>query len=160
MRGGGDRVHGKTPRRRVFPQTLQRIRIRENIRLVRGDNLRPSRQLRIILAQFRVDRVEIRHGVPSLTPGHIHHMDQQTAAVNMPQKIVPQTGPRAGPLNQSGNVRHDKAASLVYRHHAQIGDKRGKRIARDFGPGAGDNAEQGRFSRVRKTNQPHVRQQF
>ena len=53
-------------------------------------------------------------------------MNQQTAAVDVPQEIVPQSCPFAGPLYDAGNIGQDKRDPLFHIYHSQIGKKSSK----------------------------------
>ncbi|CAN3970680.1 Queuosine ECF transporter S component QueT, partial [Dysosmobacter welbionis] len=104
------------------PEPLQVVGVRgEDVHLVGDHDLGPLRQVRAVLLQLRVDGVKVLHRVPALAAGHVNHMDQQAAAVHVPQEVVAQAGALAGALNDAGNVRHDEADAVLYPHHAQIG---------------------------------------
>ena len=96
-----------------------------------------SARLRAVLLQLRVDGVKVRHRVPALAAGHVHHMDQQTAAVDVPQEVVAQAGALAGALDDAGDVRHDEADALIHVHHAQVGEQGGEVVVGDLGLGLG-----------------------
>ena len=87
-------------------------------------------------------------------------MDQQPAAVDMPQEIVTQTGALAGSLDDAGNICHDEADAIVYIHHAQIRIQGGKMIIGDLGVCLTHYAEQRGFPHIGKAHQTHIRQQL
>ena len=94
-------------------------------------------QVRAVLLQLRVDGVKVLHRVPALAAGHVHHMDQQAAAVHVPQEVVAQAGALAGALDDAGDVRHDEADAVLHPHHAQVGEQGGEVVVGDLGLGLG-----------------------
>ena len=143
------------------PEPLQVVGVRgEDVHLVGGHDLGPLRQVRAVLLQLRVDGVKVLHRVPALAAGHVNHMDQQAAAVHVPQEVVAQAGALAGALNDAGNVRHDEADAGLYPHHAQIGEQGGEVVVGDLGLGLGYHGEQRGLAHVGEAHQPHVRQQL
>ncbi|SCJ76342.1 Uncharacterised protein [uncultured Blautia sp.] len=81
-------------------------------------------------------------------------MDQQAAAVHVPQEVVAQAGALAGALNDAGNVRHDEADAVLYPHHAQIGEQGGEVVVGDLGLGLGYHGEQRGLAHVGEAHQP------
>ena len=122
-------------------EALQILRVLQDVHLVGGHDLGAGGKLRAVLPELLVDGVEVRHGVPALAAGDIHQVDQQPAPVDMPQKIVAQSGTLAGPLNDAGNIRHDKADAIVHIHHAQVGIEGGEMIVGNFGVRLAHHAE-------------------
>ena len=88
------------------------------------------------------------------------HVDQQPAAVDMPQEIVAQSRAFTGALDDAGDVRQHERGALRHVNHTQIGGERGEVIVRDLRPGPGDGGEQRGFAHVGETHQTHVRQQL
>jgi len=66
------------------PEPLQIFRVGHDVHLVGGYDLGPLGEIGAVLLQLGVDGVKIRHRVPALAAGHVYHMDQQAAAVNVP----------------------------------------------------------------------------
>ena len=60
------------------------------------------------------------------------------------------------PLDQTGNIRHCRAAETGEIHHTNHGVQSGERIRRNLGMGRGKHSQQSRFSRVRVADQPRV----
>ena len=67
-----------------------------------------GRPARGVLLQLGIDGLEVLHRVPALGAGHIHHVDQQPAAVHMAQKVVAQAGTVGGALDDTGDIGHDE----------------------------------------------------
>ena len=84
-----------------------------------------------------VDGVEVRHGVPALAAGDVHHVDEQAAAVDVAQEVVAQAGALAGALDDAGDVRHDEGDALLHLDHAQVGVEGGEVVVGDLGLGLG-----------------------
>ena len=87
-------------------------------------------------------------------------MDQQAAAVDVPQEVVAQARALAGPLDDAGDIGHDEGHALVHIHHAQVGVQGGEVVVGDFGVDLGHHAQQGALSHVGEAHQSHVRQQL
>ena len=87
-------------------------------------------------------------------------MDNQPAAFHMPQKLVAQSQPLAGALDQSGDIRHHKAGLAVNAHHPQYRGQRGKMIVGNLRLCGAHNRNQGGFSHIREAAQPHIGQQL
>ena len=141
-------------------EPLQIFRVGHNVHLVGGYDLGPLGEIGAVLLQLGVDGVKIRHRVPALAAGHVYHMNQQTAAVDVPQEIVAQTGALTGAFDDAGNVSHDEGHALVHPHHAQIGIEGGKVVIGDLGLGLGDHAQQCGLAHIGETDEAHVRQQL
>ena len=161
LMGGGGHGHELIARLlHMGAEGLQLVRVRQQIRLVGHHDLGPLGQLRAILLQLSVDGIKVRYGVPALAAGDIHQMHQQTAAVNVPQEVVAQPGPLAGPLDDAGDIRHNEGHALIHIHHAQIGIEGGEVVVGDLGMGLADHAQKGALAHVGKAHQTHVRQQL
>ena len=93
-------------------------------------------------------------GIPALAAGHVHHVDQQAAAVDMAQEVVAQARALAGTLNDAGDVGHDEGDALVHPHDAQVGIQGGEVVVGDFGLGLGYHAQKGGFAHVGEAHQP------
>ena len=141
-------------------QGLQQAVVVHNVHLVSYHNLGPGGKLRVVLGKLQIDGVKIRHWIPALATGHVYHMDQQAAAVDVPQEVMAQTGAFTGSLNNAGDISHDEADALVYIDHAQVGEEGGEVVIGDLGPGFADHAEEGGFAHVGEAHQTNVRQQF
>ena len=87
-------------------------------------------------------------------------MDQQPAAVHVPQKIVAQAGAFAGALDDAGDVRHDEADAVLHPDHAQVGEQGGEVVVGDLGLCLGDHGQQGGLAHIGEAYQAHVRQQL
>ena len=160
MGGGGHGEELIAQLLHVGTEGVQLLVVHQKIGLVGHGDLRTGGQLRAVLLQFGVDGVEIRNGVAALTAGNVHQMHQQTAAVDVPQEIVTQTGALTGALDDAGNIGHHEADALVHVHHAQIGIQGGEVVVGDLGVGLGDHAQQRGLAHVGESHQSHVRQQL
>ena len=87
-------------------------------------------------------------------------MDKQTAAVDMPQKIVAEPCPLRRALNDAGDVGHDEGNALVDIHDAEIRKQSRKMIVRDLGMRLADNGKQRGFADIRKSDQTDVGQKL
>ena len=70
--------------------------------------------------QLLADGVKVRHRVPALAARHVHHMDQQAAAVDVAQEVVAQAGALAGALDDAGDVRQHEGDALLHIDHPQV----------------------------------------
>ena len=104
--------------------------------------------------------MEILHGIPPLASGHVYNVNEQAAAVNVPEKIMPQTRTLGGALNDAGDIRHDEGHALIYINNPQIGIQGRKVIVGDLRVGVGGDGKQGGFTHVGKAHQTHVRQKL
>ena len=141
-------------------QPVQQGGVLHDVHLVGGHDHFPAGQLGGVLLQLGIDGLEVLHRVPALGAGHIHHVDQQPAAVHMAQKVVAQAGTVGGALDDTGDIGHDEGDALLHIHHAQIGEQGGEVVVGDLGLGPADHAEQGGLAHVGKAHQPHVGQQL
>ena len=132
----------------------------QQVALVRGDELRPGGQLRAVALKLGVYRLEILHGVAPLAAGDVHQVYQQPAAVDVPQKVVPQPGALARALDDAGDVRQHEGHVLVHIHHAQVGEERREMVVGDLRVRVGDHGEQRALAHVGEAHEPHVGQQL
>ena len=108
MGRGGDLKQFQPKALHVGAELVQQGGIGHDVRLVGGHNHLAGGQLRGVLLQFGVDGLEVLHWVPALAAGDVHHMDEQAAAVDVAQKVMPQAGAVSSALNDAGDIRHDK----------------------------------------------------
>ena len=160
MGGGGQLEQGTAPGLHVGPELCQQLRVLHNVHLVGRHQHPPRGQLGGPPLQLLADGVEIRHRVPALGAGHVHHMDEQAAAVDVPEEVVAQPRAVGGPLNDAGDIRQDEGLPLLHGHHPQVGGEGGEVVVGDLGLGPGNHAEQGGLAHVGEAHQPHVRQQL
>lgn len=101
--GGGGHGHERVARLlHMGTEGVQLGGVRQQVRLVGHHDLGPVRQLRTVLPQLLVDGVKVGDGVPALAAGHVHQVDQQAAAVDVPQEVVAQARALAGPSMMPG----------------------------------------------------------
>ena len=87
-------------------------------------------------------------------------MDEETAPVDVAEKIVAETRALACALDDAGNVRQHEGSALGNIDDAEIGGEGRKMIVRDLRPRAGNAREQRGFADVRETDKSDVRKQF
>ncbi len=87
-------------------------------------------------------------------------MDDQAAAVDVPQEVMPQTRAVRRALDDAGDVCHDEADALVHVDHAQVRVEGGEVVVGDLRVGVGGHAEQGGFAHVGEAHQTHVCQEL
>ena len=66
-------------------------------------------------------------------------MDEQAAAIHVPQKIVAQPNAVGRSFNKPGDVRHDKPGAVIQIHHTQMRIQGGKMVVGDLRPGIADS---------------------
>ena len=116
--------------------------------------------------EFVLDNFEIAHGIAIVRIARVHEMRDQPRALDVLQEAMPSPTPSCAPSIKPGksattNVRPlPGAASGIGGNHAQMRLERGERIRRNLRTRRGDARNQRGFSRVRKTDQAHIRQQF
>ena len=92
-----------------------------DVALVAQHDLGTLGQLGAEARQLMVDLLKVRLGVAALAAGHIHHVQQQPAALHMAQEIMAQAHAFGGALNEAGDIGADKALFRAHPHHAQHG---------------------------------------
>ena len=162
-RQGGDFKH------RAFPfKALDKIlhprgafALGDHVDLVQHQPARLAEQLGIVFFQLTDNGFGLLHGVhPLIKRGQINNVQQQARALQMAQKLVAQTGPFRGPLDQAGDVGHHKTLLRRNAHHAQIGVQRGERVVGNLGAGVGNRRDKGGFARIGHAQQAHIGQHF
>jgi len=115
--------------RPVRPQPLESVAVRgQEVDLVRRDDHRTVRQISRVLPKFLVNLLEVLDGIPVLAAGYVHNVHKQTAAVDVPQKIVAQTRALRRALDDTGNVGHHEGDALLDVDDAEIRKQRGEVI--------------------------------
>ena len=71
---------------------------------------------------------------------------------------MPQAGPFGGPLDQAGNIGHDKALFGPHTHHAQIGMQGGEGVVCNLGPCVAHGRNEGGLAGIGHAEQPHIGQ--
>ena len=134
--------------------------VKEQVGLVAADDHRTGGQFRRILLQLGADGLKILHRIPPFAARGIHQMHQQTAPVDVPQKVVTQASSFAGALDDAGDVCHDEADPFIHIDHAQVGHEGGEVIVGDLRMSLADHAQQGALAYVGEAHQPHIGQQL
>ena len=106
------------------------------IHLICGDYLREPSEAFAELGKLGVDLPIILHWIPSLAAGHIHHMNQHSGTLDVPEEVVAQTGALSRSLYKPRNIRQYEAFAIAF-HNAKVGSKSGKVVICYFGLGAG-----------------------
>ena len=104
--------------------------------------------------------MKILHRVPALAAGNVHDVQEQSAAVDVPQEIVSQSRAFRRALDDAGDVRHNEGHALIHVDDPKVGIQCGKMVVGDFRVGVGGDGKQGGFSHVGEAHQSHVRQQL
>src|SRR6266849_4970136 len=87
-------------------------------------------------------------------------MQQQLRALEMAQKTITQSVAFVRAFDQSRDVGNHKGAKVTHVDDTQIWLKRRERIIGDLWTRRGNSGDQRRFTRVGKTDQANVREQF
>ena len=159
--GGGG--HFKEPQAlglHVGLELFQQFPVLQDVGLVGHHQHLAAGQVGAVLLELGADGVEVLHGVAALAAGHVHHMDEQTAAVDVTQEVVAQTGALSGTLDDAGDVGHDEGDAVVHEDHAQVGEEGGEVVVGDLGAGLGGHGQQGGLAHVGEANQTHVSQEL
>ena len=85
-------------------------------------------------------------------------MDEQTAAVDVAQEVVPEASALGRALDDAGDVGHDEGNALVNVHDAEVGVEGGEVIVGDLGACLGYDGEKRRLADVREADQADVGQ--
>ena len=142
-------------------EPLQIVAVRgQQVGLVGSHDHGAVAEIDAVVFQLSTDGMEILHGIPAFAAGHVHNVDKQAAAVNVPEKIMPQTRTLGGALNDAGDIRHDEGHALIYINNPQIGIQSRKMVIGDLRVGVGGDGKQGGFTHVWKAHQTHVRQKL
>ena len=142
-------------------QPLQIVAFRhQQVALVGRHDHGPVAQIHAVVAQLSANGPEVLHRVPALAAGNVHHVDQQTAPVDVPQEVMAQASTLRSALNDAGDVRHHEGHALFHVDHTQVGIQGGEVVVGNFRPGVGRNRQQGGFAHVGEAHQAHVRQQL
>ena len=121
---GGDLVQLDAQVVAAAAQPLQVVGLRhQQVGLVGGHDHGTVAQIHAVIMELGADGVEVLHRVTALGAGHIHHMDQQTAAVDVPEEVMAQAGALGGAFDDAGDVRHDEGDALVHIDDAQVGNR-------------------------------------
>ena len=158
--GGGDLEEGQALSLHVGPQGLQPAPVGGNVHLVARHQHGPVLQAGAVLRKLGLDGLKIGHRVPALGAGHVHHVDEQAAPVDVPQKVVAQAGALGGALDDAGDVGQNEGHPLLHVHHPQVGEQGGEVVVGDLGPGLAHHGEQGGLAHVGEAHQAHVGQEL
>ena len=82
----------------------------EQVALVRRDDLRTRCERRGVVRKLAVDRLKILDGVAPLAAGYVHNVNEQAAAVDVPEKSWPRPAPSLAPSMMPGMSASTKEA--------------------------------------------------
>src|SRR5208282_6000652 len=129
----GNRIKLQLLARRPLLQFLELLRIR-HIDFGRDHQCRLLLQIRTETRQLAPNHLNILHHVgPPAAVGDIHHMHQQTRALDVSQELCAETRSAMRSFDQTRDVGDHKTLFfplLARQHHTQVRFKRGKRIIR------------------------------
>ncbi|CFE56865.1 Uncharacterised protein [Mycobacterium tuberculosis] len=109
-----------------------------------------------VAREFRFQRVDVRDGVAARLGGSaIHHMHQYSAALDVPQKVQPQTTAPGCARDQPRHVG-DGERVLASRDHTEVGHQGGERVVGDLRLGRRNRRHQRGFAGRRKPDQADV----
>ena len=91
--------------------------------------------------QLPVDDGEVLLGVPALAAGHVHHMDQQPAALHVAQELVPRPTPSQAPSMRPGMSAMTKDFPWGMVTTPSTGVRVGEVVVGDVGFGLADHGD-------------------
>jgi len=109
-----------------------------------------------VLRQLVLQRVDVGQRVPAgLDGGRVDDVDEDGAALDVPQELQAQPTPLGRAGDQAGHVG-DGEGDLARADHAQIGHQGGERVVGDLGAGGRQNRDEGRLASAGEADQPYV----
>ena len=87
-------------------------------------------------------------------------MQQQSAAINVAQEVVAQTGTLARALDNTRNIGHDEVLLLTDRNHAEVGHQSREVVVCNLRARRRDHAQQRGLSDIREADQTDIGQQL
>src|SRR5437763_3481590 len=123
--------------------------LRKEIELVQHQPARLLVERLVIALELLDDRASSGDGVGgAVERREIHDMEQQTSALQMPQKAVTEPRTFRGALDQSRDIGDHEAAAFVGAHHAEMRYERGEWIVGHAWTRGGDRPDQCGLARV------------
>ncbi len=167
---GRDGVKFEPARGAKFAQFFKARAVRRRVQFCGHDDHRLLRKFFAERGKLSGNDLKIVHGIAVGSVAGVDQMRDQPRALDVPQKSDAQSSAGVRAFNQAGQIRHDKRApaalfrwlsrSAVGGNDAEARLQRRKRIIRDFRMGRGNARDERGLSRVRKSDQAHVRQQL
>ena len=158
---GGDLIQLAARSLHASPEALEVVAVRgQQIDLIGSHDHGPVAQVHAVIGQLVTDGVKVLYRVSALAAGHIHNMNQQPAAVNVPQEIMAQARTLSRTLNDTGDIRHDEGHALIHIDDAQVGEQRGEMVVCDLRPGIGGDGKEGGFSNIGEAHKANVCQKL
>ena len=129
--------------------------IAAQVAFVCGDYLPALGKLGGILLELGVYRIKILDRVSPLGARNVDEMNEQTAAVYVPQKIVAETRTLGRTLDYAGDIGHDEGAAFVYIYDAEVGEQRREMIVCDLRVRLAYDRQQGRLAHIGEADQTY-----
>src|SRR5690625_3377480 len=163
--GGGDFVDGQSAGLQLGPHELGQLPRLGHVHLVEHDDARPLRQRRQpgggevggVGGQLGLDRVEVAERVAvRLEGGAVEDVDDDGAALDVPQEVQPQPPPLARAGDEPGDVGHG-VALLAGLDDAEVGHQRGEGVVGDLRAGGGHGRDEAGLARAGEADERDVR---
>ena len=135
-----------------------RLLLGEQVDLGEGDDLRQAVEPRAVAGELAPDGPVVRLRIP-LRRRDLDQVDEQPAALEMGEELVPEAGALGGALDQPGDVGEHQLA-VVQLDRPQVGLDGGERVAGDLRVGAGQPGEQRGLAGVRQADEADVGEQL
>src|SRR5579884_3166361 len=140
------------------PATLARGLV-DQVGLRQGEHARQGGQAGIVQAELVLDRGVVGHRIGAVERLQVEHVHEHARALDVGQELVAQPRPRAGALDQSGDVGDHELAILELERPEHRLERR-EWVPGDLGVRAGQAREQRGLARVGEPDQPNVGQQL
>ena len=145
----------------VLADLLDRLTvIAQQVGLVGNNDLRTRCQKLAVTGKLCVDLLNVVDRVAALTACRVNQMQQQSAAINVAQEVVAQTGTLARALDNARNVGHDEVLLLTDRNHTKVGHQSRKVVVCNLRARRRDHAQQRGLADVREADQTDIGQQL
>ena len=109
------------------------------IHLVGEHQLWAFHQTVFVTGELFVDDAVILQRITPVVRSHVNNMQDDTAALDVPQKLVPQALPLAGAFDEPRQIGHDEASSVRDLDDAEVWCDRRKVIVGNLRLGLGDD---------------------
>ena len=125
----------------------ERRRLGVEIRLVENDELRTLAEAGAVGRELAVDHAPT---LVSITLGCIDHVEQETRALEVGEKLVPEADPFARPLDQSRHIGDGQLPAVAAVDRPEHRRQRRERIVRDLRLRVRDPAQERRLAGIRQ----------
>ena len=145
----------------VLADLLDRLTvIAQQVGLVGNNDLRTRCQKLAVAGKLGVDLLMSSIGSAALTACRVNQMQQQSAAINVAQEVVAQTGTLARALDNARNVGHDEVLLLTDRNHTEVGHQSREVVVCNLRARRRDHAQQRGLADIREADQTDIGQQL